>query len=676
MAVGTPLPLDLSRNPIIVNVPAWDIVNLSDRSGLMYYLEIYAIKTYGTETFELIETLEAREKPKVVDGSAIIFEGAYFDVSKLLDALLFTTKPDFNQTGVKVCDGMVRAYYCKAIIKNNDVTVNEISYPTRYVLKGGVEPKYYDEYRERVFTDYLGVARKFLSTKTFDSEVRADQPEHLYFLTHFADVPTEINLRVYFLKTDGSSGVQTLVTYQSLQVMNVYCIAVGVKALGLAADVVNYSVWLTDENDERVSELRTYWIDRRFRHEVNYFLFESALGNFETFITAGDRLDSVEIEAQEGQVFTGYGYEAELSDTSIQEVRGRQIMKINTGAIVPAAYSFVYQLMFSEQIFMISERSHLPVALRSRAAMPYNSVNDMLRDETVTFTLSKEVKNVFELPILSSAAQRLTAWRPIATACELDGRGRFNGLLKVTLLELFFLDNNTAVSPRKIKANIAGEAGYIPAITSSTCSVINSPFLSAAISRQGTFVRATCAANEVGGFAIIAIAAGAWGSNVSQADADAKAEAEWLSLNTQAYADSNGSCSAFPQNYVVTVPSGRFWIRLNSFDTQKTAGTGISASGSGYRPGNVWFNNNTDLQPNQTDVYPENTWDVGFPVLSGPGSNYDLHWYLKSNNNVLRTMKIYVNGALVQTETSSEWFKKIAFNAQFVNGDKVYIAIT
>lgn len=676
MAAGTPLALDLSRNPIIVNVPAWDIVNITDRSGLMYYLEIYAVRTYGTDNFELIETLEAREKPKTVDGSATVFEGAYFDVSKLLDALLFSTKPDFEQTGSKVCDGMVRPYYCRAIIKNNDIEVSTETYNTRYVIKSGVEPKFYGEYHGRFFTDYLGDGRRFLSTKKFGNEVRADQPEFVYFLTHFADVPEELNLRVFCKKSDGSSEVATMATYQDILPMNVYCMAVGVAALDLPADIVSYSFWLTDENDERISEVRTYHIDRRFRHEVNYFLFESALGNFETFVTTGERVDTVSIEKQVGEIFTGYGYDAEFSDRETYNVKGRKVLTIKTGAFVPAAYAFIYEMAFSERVFWVTERNHLPIVWGSFSPIPYSS-NEMVRSETIQFVVAKDVKNVFELPILAAAEQRLTAWRPIATACEIDGRGRFNGLLKVTLLELYYLDDNTAVSPRKIKANIAGEAGYIPPLTNQSCVAANSPFLSAAISRAGTFVRQTCASNEVGGFATIAIAAGAWGSNISQADANAKAEAEWQSLNTQATADASGSCSAFPQNYQLTVPAGRFWIRLNTFNAQTTAGTGISAQNfvSNKRPGNVWFNNTQSLQADTTDVYPENTWDVSFPVASATTADYQLHWYLKSNNGVLRTVQIYVNGTLVKTETSSEWYKLLSLPAQFVSGDKVYISV-
>ncbi|WP_229201936.1 DUF5977 domain-containing protein, partial [Arsenicibacter rosenii] len=73
-------------------------------------------------------------------------------------------------------------------------------------------------------------------------------------------------------------------------------------------------------------------------------------------------------------------------------------------------------------------------------------------------------------------------------------------------------------------------------------SCVVAPFLNTAFSRLGSFIRNNCPTDKVGSYATITIAAGTWGSVLSQADADAKAVAEANALDTQAFANANGSC--------------------------------------------------------------------------------------------------------------------------------------
>jgi hypothetical protein len=102
---------------------------------------------------------------------------------------------------------------------------------------------------------------------------------------------------------------------------------------------------------------------------------------------------------------------------------------------------------------------------------------------------------------------------------------------------------------------VAGGGDYVAPAGDDSCSVASTPFKSALISRVSDYRKTTCAADTVGAELTIIIAAEAWGSEISLADADAKAEAAWTALNTQAYATANGACVLPSQNGL----RSKFW---------------------------------------------------------------------------------------------------------------------
>ena len=238
------------------------------------------------------------------------------------------------------------------------------------------------------------------------------------------------------------------------------------------------------------------------------------------------------------------------------------------------------------------------------------------------------------------------------------------------LLEKYYLDDNSLYLPRTLKPNVVGEEGYLVPAVSSSCGFSSTPFLSAEINRQGTYVRQNCGDALVGGFATIVIAAGAWGSTISQADANAKAEAEWQGMNTQAYANTNGTCSAFPWAYVIGgggVPAGRFWVRYQTSSASATNNSGLYSDPSPNTAGNMWFCQPA-YQADQTDVVAPNVWDVSYGVRS-------VWTFFVYNNNVPRVWKYYINGVLKQTVAITGVNTSINLVVLPVSGDRVFFLI-
>lgn len=664
-SLSTPIKVDLANNKIVVNIPAHDPVAVPDRTGLEYFLEVWVPDTYLSNNYVLLDTLEGREAPKKTYGGADIYPGAFFEIDSLLRAMLESVVPEFEQKVISVCEGLITPYFCKAIIKNNGVTLSSVTYTSRYAMKSGIAESDFEAYGSNFFDLYIGANKKFLTYKPNNSIVTKNQPEYLYFLTNYTRLISEIRLKCKTVDFNGQTIEITAKKMSNTASMQVYCIPVGMKVLGIGDNIKNYSVWLENQNGDVISEVRTYVVEQRYKRFERYLLFENSLGVFDVLV-CGETETNKKVTKQSGERFIGYDYLASASETVITERSAIKELKVSFGWSNSRVASYLTDFVYSRAIFLQTDRGFLAM----ECVTDTQSISDKndYYGVSVSLRYSQKETNFSELPVIGSIVDRPTGWRALTTACQLDERGRRNGMTAVLTLEKYYLDNNTLFLPRTIKPNVAGKDGYLAPAISSACAFNSTPFLSAEISRQGTFVRQNCGDALVGGYATIVVPAGAWGSTISQADADAKAEAEWQQLNTQEYANVNGTCSPYPWAYVVAgIPAGRFWVRYQTSNQQATNNSGIYSGAAAYRPGNMWFCQPA-LQANQTDVYPTNVWDVSYPVRTT--------WtFFVYNDNTARTWKYYLNGVLQQSVPITSVNTEIQLTVMPQSGDRVFFSI-
>lgn len=232
------------------------------------------------------------------------------------------------------------------------------------------------------------------------------------------------------------------------------------------------------------------------------------------------------------------------------------------------------------------------------------------------------------------------------------------------MLEKYYLNNNQSVRPQVIKRNIAGTEGYIDSIQSSACDA--TPFLNTQILRNGSYLRTNCGGGFGGGKAVITIPAGLYGSEISQSDADAKAESAFERTDTQVYADANGACLASPEFYQVIVPNGKWNYRFQDETTGTTqnifaGGPGSANSDNGLIAyGNAWFIQN-NYNPNSL-IFPQNSNDMVMP-LDGL-LNYRIY---VNGFNVPKRLRVWIDGTLIHDYTiSAAEFQASGSQYQFI----------
>ncbi|TDB64357.1 DUF5977 domain-containing protein [Arundinibacter roseus] len=575
LASITPKDLALSKNPIIVNVDPVNPATFPVRAGLRYLLDVYTPKFFQASEYALLTTLEASEEPPKSFADVVTYAGAYFDLSELLHSQLMSCPPAFGQQVISVCDTLTSSFYTKARRFEGETLIDESLFPIGTVFRAGIGPADYADFQATFFTRYTQ-GRKFLTYKPNGLSIRPDQPEFLTFLTNFSPTPAELHLRVQLQFDDFTRQTFTAKTLAGITAMTAYCIPVGVQALGLmslAKPVLRYEVWLSNENEERLSETRTYIMDTTQHRQVRYLIFENSLGAFDTIAFTGSGSESLLVARQLADRFTGFDFLPTSSEQVINRVTGERQLSVAFGYPAHQAKAqreWWQELYFSEQFYLITDREMIPLLPMTESYLPLDDAETLI-NRSMTFRYTNAERSYSKLPILPPVPARPTSWRGDAPACETNAvSGLRTNLKRYGLLVKYYLDTGEDVKPYTQKPNNPGTEGYIGSWISADCAPGLTTFLSEEITGMSSFMKIGCPDGYVGTRWMITIPAGVYGSESSQTDANARAQVAWAALDTQSSANQNGSCIlASP------IPLG---LRNNC------PGDGIGFTGAAYNP--------------------------------------------------------------------------------------------
>jgi hypothetical protein len=645
-------PLKLCReNPIVVNIDAAP-PTVVVRSGLRYSLELYAPAYYLSSQWKKVETFFATEEPPSEIGGTSILPGAFVEIQQHLDSLLFVTPPKFGQSSISVCDGLTSPFYTRAIVKNGSSVVYDSITPTGYAYKGGVAMSDYADYKDIFFTNFIGSGRKFLSWQSTTKKVFPSSPEFLYFITNFSPLPTSFKTRVKVFYDDNTNETITIQTFQGITAFTVYSIPVGPLALGLdklTKVVTSYEVWLCNQDCERLSEIRTYQLETKYRKNIKHILFSGSLGNFDTLTCVGKATENFKVTRQTSERYSGFDYLPNFSEKVVSKATGEREIVINTGWINKAQADYLIELLLSRDIFITTDREFLPLTL-TNDTYTVSDTDEFLVARQFIFSYTNAEKNYSKLPIAPPKVQQPTGWKAyIFGSCLLNANGKRIGRQGVSMLEKYYLSSGQSVRPQVVKRNIPGTEGYIDSIPTNACNV--TPFLNTVIVREGSYNRSNCQTGFGGGTATITISASLYGSELNQADADAKAESTFARTDTQAFADQHGVCLSAPQYYsVVGIPVGKWNYRIspNAVNTNEAILGGRAAyTGS---QSDTFFGNHWSMggQVDNVNIFPQGSNNL---ILPCDPANSQPYFVQVTGWNMERIVTIYVNGTVAVTQT-------------------------
>jgi len=532
--------VDLVRNEIQHIVPAMDPELFPDRTGLKYFLDLDIPEFPMSSSFQTMITLEGREKPPILSAGALIYEGCSFRLEELLAGQLDIALPLKNDKRLSAIASLTTKYRIREVI---EPALLDKTLPSRVAMRAGLAMRDFVGYEHSFFSRYQAEKKQFLTWHPNNKLVSQNQREYLYFLLNLSPLPQEIQLRVRVTKADGSRNVLTKEAISGLRAFQVICCQVGASILELDSDVVRYDVWLSDGNNERFTEVRSYNIDRRAQPFERFLLFSNSFGCFDTIRLIGMASEETDISRNTSRKEREAGKGLDFSELQIISVTENSGIKVSTGLFEKDAtvyLDYLRELLLSEIILQDTPFGFEAMNLIT-SNMEYSKDRPGLIERSFELERTYSDKNYSRMPAVAKLPGRATKWVGISAKAVLDDFGKRTGKLVYERLQKVYVDDSTKVIPYAIKPNIPGDPDYLEPMTEASIIPGSTPYPSILISRAISFKRNNCAADYLGTAPVIVIAAGAYGGEIP-GDADELAEAKFTSQNTQDYANSIGTC--------------------------------------------------------------------------------------------------------------------------------------
>ncbi|GAB3753984.1 DUF5977 domain-containing protein [Spirosoma pomorum] len=624
-------PLSLSRNRLDILLDAAD-TTLPDRSSLRYALTLLVPSFPQSIDFEGLTTLTGRERPPQNVGGLMRFDGAQFRIDEVLDGFLVSQKPDFGQTKMSIVPTLTMPFQLKETITGDGVN-HELTRPKQWIFKGGLTNEDFAGWGDHFFDRYLRDTRQFLTWQPPTKTVSLQQPEYLYFLLNCSPVPATINRRLQITYRTGQTETKTVDSLSGASLNQVICVPAGMQANALAKDVASYQLWLSDGDDNRLTEVRRFIVDTDYQPQERFLLLENSLSGYDTLRLLGQGNQSTTVRRTIVETDDMDTSQIDVASLRVVTIEGDSTLTVSTGYFTRQASAwlrYLNEILLTKAIYLVSDKGQVPMLLTTTELITHQDDSDLVA-RTLTLKKAKVEQNFSSLPATPAQAARPTAWRGIGFRQVLDSYGKRTGLGAPIRLRKYYTDDGTDVKPIAEKPNAQGAADYINPTPIPGVVPGSTPYPSAEISRMGKFRRTTCPGGQEGGPASITIAAGQYGGE-SQADANTLAEAAFASVDTQAYANANGSCS-LSETYTWNVPPGQWHIRFS----HPTA-TAIYHNDGLNGPADM--GNTQSLQDQSgTFIYPVGVNDLNFPVG-------DTNWQLYSLGApyAAKRMTIYKNG--------------------------------
>ncbi|WP_373399677.1 hypothetical protein V8V91_08470 [Algoriphagus halophilus] len=318
------------------------------------------------------QTLTAKITPDSSDNCVFQLQDG------LADFFPFT---DFNPYGVvgmqAITDNVVKAQFYQAEVYGDPQVIQTLSLVDTFnTLNGGI-PK---QISEDFMTEILPVTKQFLTWHPVRKRVTQAQPEILHFLV-YNDLITELNLLVKLYFTDGTDSTHTIDTVTGVEEEQLYRLPAGYTLLGLSTlaaskTVKKYELWLTDQADATVSEVRTFAMDYLDTPETRFWLFTNSLGVFEIMRTEGR---ATEVNKVDREISTNYlpnGYDRTIGEIQSRVLGMTESLEISTGFLDSRLEAhWAKEILLAEKVFLLTVDERIPYRITTNDYNPSQDKN-------------------------------------------------------------------------------------------------------------------------------------------------------------------------------------------------------------------------------------------------------------------------------------------------------------
>lgn len=216
---------------------------------------------------------------------------AKFSLRAAFRGVLSANAPTYNFNTITRLTDRIKLYknYYGGLDVDETTPISILSSNPFLVILGGIDKLRFPTIN--YFTDYLPTHKKFLTWAPLEKEVQRQQEDYLNFWVYGLYV-TSLKLHIKAYYDDGTDETSTIITQSSVKYGQLYQIPAGPSNSGVftinpAKNLIKYELWLTDQSDSIISEVRTYRL-APFSHPLTrYFMFLNSLGTYEVLYFKG-----------------------------------------------------------------------------------------------------------------------------------------------------------------------------------------------------------------------------------------------------------------------------------------------------------------------------------------------------------------------------------------------------
>lgn len=356
--------MNLSTNKIFRTVSA-NPANYGEGNYAMYG-ELRVEQTPGSGIFT--RTLTTYLTPDSADKAVFELQDGLAD---------FFPLPDFNPFAVAgmqlITDNQVTAQFYAAEAYGTPRELSGLTLRDTFkTLNGGIPKQIAGDF----FANILSVSKQFLTWHPLRKRVTTAQPELLHFCV-YSEAITALNLLVKVYFTDGTSETITKETVSGVVMDQIYRIPGGYTQLDLAdvdgaKTVKKYEIWLTNQADALISEVRTYVVEHVTAPGTRFWMFTNSLGMWEIFRAEGKTSEQLEVERDRSSGYLPQGYSRTMGEIRSRIIGSTEEIEVSSGYLDSKEEAlWAKEIMLSEKVYLLDASTRIPYVITSNQYRPY-----------------------------------------------------------------------------------------------------------------------------------------------------------------------------------------------------------------------------------------------------------------------------------------------------------------
>jgi hypothetical protein len=260
------------------------------------------------------------------------------------------------------------------------LTINNAPSAELDIIFASLPQRVYYKYEQTYFSNLDRLNKPFLSIAPAVKKTKSTTPQYLYYLNNLSITPTSIKLYAQVYLYDNT--LQKILLSEIATAPNdVLGCTVGLQDIIAnqtidSQNVAKYAIYLADQYDKRITEIRHFIIDDSFQEDTQVLLFRN---NFNVF-------DTLEFEGTYSST-NDYVHSSFISEKSLIDYNSEITQKIifRTGALEQNFLEYISDvLMTSDEIYRIrpdGSRVRLSKLTKSLKTRDEKSVSDIAEIE-------------------------------------------------------------------------------------------------------------------------------------------------------------------------------------------------------------------------------------------------------------------------------------------------------